>query len=580
MVVTGTLSNVPAAFAAPPAGQDFNVSQGDLEFIIKQIEISEAHAEDSLTDSNASPLCKPTSIFDIPKQTHFDLDGDPCVGSPLLPFGLRTVDGRWNNLMPNQDGYGTAQEVFPRLLDAEYKDAEAVPPGAPGAPGTSTSYKQTDGFVYDSEPRSISNLIVDQTTSNPAAGKVAARVEGAGVEAGGQSSRLFGQTSAATSAAISAANFAPNVDTVFIARVNHYADALTVSAAAKAAGAPVLLVSTDSIPAEAIAELERLNPANIIVAGGPLAVSDGVFRSLDAYASGTVSRIFGATAYDTAVAISKHANPDASPTNAVGKVYIATGESFPDALAAAAPAARDGHQVLLVQKNAIPAAVMAELQRLAPKEIVVLGGPIAISESVKTTLGKSWPTSRIGGATLYDTAVLISQANFKPGVDTVYLTTGENYPDALSIAPVAGKKAAPILLVPKNGTMPAAVSAELKRLQATNIVIVGGPIAIAETLDPAVKTLTTGTNYQIPDIATDEGLSASATSLFTIFGQFFDHGLDLVSKGGNGTVVIPLKKDDPLYDPVLERELPDVDPCHHRRHRWPARARQPHHPVR
>ena len=32
----------------------------------------------------------------------------------------------------------------------------------------------------------------------------------------------------------------------------------------------------------------------------------------------------------------------------------------------------------------------------------------------------------------------------------------------------------------------------------------------------------------------------------TFFGQFFDHGLDLVTKGGNGTIFIPLKPDDPL----------------------------------
>ena len=34
----------------------------------------------------------------------------------------------------------------------------------------------------------------------------------------------------------------------------------------------------------------------------------------------------------------------------------------------------------------------------------------------------------------------------------------------------------------------------------------------------------------------------------TLFGQFFDHGLDLVTKGGNGTVYVPLQADDPLYD--------------------------------
>jgi hypothetical protein len=32
----------------------------------------------------------------------------------------------------------------------------------------------------------------------------------------------------------------------------------------------------------------------------------------------------------------------------------------------------------------------------------------------------------------------------------------------------------------------------------------------------------------------------------TFFGQFFDHGLDLITKGDNGTVFIPLQPDDPL----------------------------------
>ncbi|HCH46441.1 MAG TPA: hypothetical protein DEX36_00665 [Glutamicibacter sp.] len=119
----------------------------------------------------------------------------------------------------------------------------------------------------------------------------------------------------------------------------------------------------------------------------------------------------------------------------------------------------------------------------------------------------------------------------------------------MSIASVAGAKGAPIILVPRNGTLPAVVADELRRLQPASIVILGGNSAVATSLDPLVNPLVANGTYVIPDIATDEGLSASATSLFTIFGQFFDHGLDLVSKGGNGTVVIPLKEDDPLFVP-------------------------------
>jgi hypothetical protein len=56
-----------------------------------------------------------------------------------------------------------------------------------------------------------------------------------------------------------------------------------------------------------------------------------------------------------------------------------------------------------------------------------------------------------------------------------------------------------------------------------------------------------GDNVHLPAIAPDEGLSAPFNSWFTLFGQFFDHGLDLVNKGGSGTVFVPLQPDDPLY---------------------------------
>ena len=50
----------------------------------------------------------------------------------------------------------------------------------------------------------------------------------------------------------------------------------------------------------------------------------------------------------------------------------------------------------------------------------------------------------------------------------------------------------------------------------------------------------------IPNVTTDVGLSPPFNSLFTIFGQFFDHGLDKITNGGNGTVFVPVKADDPL----------------------------------
>lgn len=174
MVATGVVaSQVSAAEPGSPPGQDFVITPADLHFVLQQIDIAEAHAR-KVADGNpnATPLCSSHAQFDdaVDVQVWYEPNGDPCVGSPLLPHGLRTVDGRWNNLHEGQTHYGAAREVFPRMLEAEFRDAEPIPNGAPGGPpGTPTSYAQQGGFVYDSEPRTISNLIVDQTTDNPAA---------------------------------------------------------------------------------------------------------------------------------------------------------------------------------------------------------------------------------------------------------------------------------------------------------------------------------------------------------------------------------------------------------------------------
>lgn len=58
------------------------------------------------------------------------------------------------------------------------------------------------------------------------------------------------------------------------------------------------------------------------------------------------------------------------------------------------------------------------------------------------------------------------------------------------------------------------------------------------------------------------------SAVFGFFGQFFDHGLDLVHKGANGVVFVPLAPNDPLYVPggnanfmVVSRANFTIDPA-------------------
>ena len=72
------------------------------------------------------------------------------------------------------------------------------------------------------------------------------------------------------------------------------------------------------------------------------------------------------------------------------------------------------------------------------------------------------------------------------------------------------------------------------------VLVCSDPAADPATCVPENQTL------DIPNVTTDVGLSPPFNSLFTIFGQFFDHGLDKITNGGNGSVFVQLKADDPL----------------------------------
>src|SRR4051812_9427275 len=106
---------------------------------------------------------------------------DAPLESPNLPFGLRTVDGTNNNALPGQVDFGAADRLFPRITDPMFRDAEAFDPEGSGpTPAVPTSYLQTNGVVVDSQPRTISNLVVDMNAAtNPAA--AAANPDGDGV---------------------------------------------------------------------------------------------------------------------------------------------------------------------------------------------------------------------------------------------------------------------------------------------------------------------------------------------------------------------------------------------------------------
>lgn len=286
-----------------------------------------------------------------------------------------------------------------------------------------------------------------------------------------------------TAVAVSRRMFDPGVDVVFIARDDLFADALSGGPMAALRQGPVLLVRTEVIPAETATELRRLSPDRIIILGGVLAVSEAVERELTSLTAGTVERIDGADRYETAALVSARQFPDGASI-----VYVATGEQFADALAGGAAAARAQGPVLLVRSTEVPPATARELQRLAPERVIVLGGPASIPAAILDELSRIAGVTgeRLAGPSRYETSASISRASFPDRVSTVFIATGEDFPDALAATPAAGIMGSPLLIVRAN-ELPDQVRTEICRLQPMEIVLIGGATALGSELEAAME---------------------------------------------------------------------------------------------
>lgn len=283
--------------------------------------------------------------------------------------------------------------------------------------------------------------------------------------------RIAGADRYATGAAVSAATFAPGVPVAFVATGADFPDALAAGPAAALLGGPVLLVGQGGLSPAVATELARLQPASIVILGGPSVVGDEIAAALAAF-SPSVTRIAGTDRYATAAAVSA-----AAFAPGVQVAFVATGMNFPDALVGAAAGARLGGPVLLVPGDGVPDVVATELARLQPARIRVLGGSGVVTDATLEALGAfSADVGRLAGATRYSTAAAVSAATYEPGAVGLDLATGTNFPDALS----AGPRRGPLLLVPPVGALPPEVAAEVVRLAVGRLVGLGGPGALPD----------------------------------------------------------------------------------------------------
>ena len=260
--------------------------------------------------------------------------------------------------------------------------------------------------------------------------------------------RVAGFTRYSTAIETSRHNFSDDsVPVVVLATGSGFADALTASGLAGCYDAPLLLTPSNSVAAGLVAEMERLGVSEVMIVGGSSAVSDSVVDELHRTGYG-ITRIGGSDRYDTAAQVARQIAA-LEGTDFVGEAFLARGDSFADALAAAPYAYSRRMPVLLTRPTSLPLITQRTADDLPISKVYVTGGTGAISNGVVNQLEVSY--ERAGGDNRYDTAsevanLAISKAWITP--TTAGVTTGQNYPDALSGGAAMGSRDGVMLLTP------------------------------------------------------------------------------------------------------------------------------------
>ena len=243
----------------------------------------------------------------------------------------------------------------------------------------------------------------------------------------------------------------------------------------------------------------------------------------------SVIRLAGPDRYATAVEISKYGYLDGEPNT----VYIATGTGYADALSAVPAAAADNAPLLLTTPTTLPAIVSTELIRLAPSEIIIVGGEGVVSAAVFAQLDAlpfNPTVRRVAGVDRYATSQAIARDAF-PTATTAYVATGLGFPDALAAGPAASAAGGPVILVPGTASsVDANTLALLSELGVSTVVIAGGTSVvtsgIASQLDALYSVVrNAGADRYATAIAINEYAFSSETRAFLATGEGFADAL-------------------------------------------------------
>lgn len=229
----------------------------------------------------------------------------------------------------------------------------------------------------------------------------------------------------------------------------------------------------------------------------------------------SVVPVTGDTRYETAAKLAMKGLQDGTYQTG-GTVFIASGEVFADALAAAPAAAKEHAPILLALPNAIRQTTDDAMNALHPSRIIILGGEATFSDQMEYNLRMIYhwaKVDRIAGYNRQDTARKIQERWF-PAATEVLLANGWSFPDAISASAAGAKAQIPVLLSTQNSLTPESAVA-LSWTKPKNTVVVGSGAAIDSSVEALVKVATKQGSTRL------DGNSRYATNAM-VMSRYFD----------------------------------------------------------
>ena len=282
---------------------------------------------------------------------------------------------------------------------------------------------------------------------------------------------------------------------------------------------------------------------------------------------GVLTRIGGDDRYETASLEALSAFEEGSST-----VIVASGEDFPDALAATSLAGGLDCPVLLTESDELPEATATAIGELGAGDAIVIGGESAVSPDVVSSLeALGLDVERIWGEKRYQTAEEIYEYGLTAGDDgssiwgdQVIIASGENFPDALSISPLAYSEAYPIFLTGTNNGLAATTTTASRNLireaysdgSIVGAILVGETKAVSSTTETQMNSIFTSdcverlggedrfyTSVEVAEYCTSEGLLSWDGVALASGDDFPDALAGSVVQGRSGSVMLLVNDD-------------------------------------